>query len=124
MRRDDDPSLPDWQRPLIEIARLIEADEDGERFLPLPNQFDANEWQMMIEFAAGAGDDTVRDELSRVCRGSGAFRRFKDAVHRLGVADDWYVFRNEGYRELAADWCCANEIPVEPKPDADAASSE
>lgn len=117
MRDDEDESLPDWQRPLVEIARLIEGDEDGERFLPLPNQFEANEWQMMAEFAAGIDDEAMRDELSHACRGSGAFRCFKDAVHRLGVADEWYAYRDESYCQLAADWCEANEIPFEPKSD-------
>jgi len=119
MRDDEDQSLPDWQRPLVEIARLIEADEEGERVLPLPKQFEADEWQMMAEFAAGIDDDAVRDELSHACRGGGAFRRFKDAVHRLGLADEWYAYRDEGYRQLAADWCWANDIPCEAKGDAD-----
>jgi len=117
MRDDEDQSLPDWQRPLVEIARLIKGDEDGERFLALPNQFEANEWQMMAEFAAGIDDDAMRDELSHACRRSGAFRYFKAAVHRLGVADEWYAYRDESYYKLAADWCEANEIPFEPKSD-------
>ncbi|MBS3821461.1 MAG: hypothetical protein KGY81_06840 [Phycisphaerae bacterium] len=114
LSHDDDESLPDWQRPLVEITRLIEADEEGERFWSLPNRFDVDEWQMMAEFAAAAKDDAVRDELSCACRGSGAFRRFKDAVHRLGLAHEWHTWRNEGYRQVAIDWCEANEIPWEP----------
>jgi len=124
MRDDEDESLPDWQRPLVEIARLIEADEDGQWFLPLPSQIEADEWRMMAEFAAGIDDDAVRDELSRACRGSGAFRCFKDAVHRLGVADEWYAYRNDGYRRLAVDWCEANEVPWEPNTTAGVDSTE
>ena len=35
---------PDWQQPIIEIARQIEADP-GDQFTPLPSQFDAHEWE-------------------------------------------------------------------------------
>jgi hypothetical protein len=109
---NDDPTrLPDWQRPLVEIARQIEADEDGERFVPLPNQFDVHEWQMMADFAQTVEDDAVRCQLSDACRGSGAFRRFKDAAHRLGVEAQWFAYRDEQYRQCAIDWCEVNDLP-------------
>jgi len=108
---DDEQDLPEWQRPIVAIARLIEADENQQRFLPLPDRFEIHEWQMMADFAAGVEDEAIRSELTNACRGSGAFGRFKDAVHRLGVEQDWFAHRDQCYRQCAIDWCEANDIP-------------
>jgi len=37
-------------------------------------------------------------------RGSGAFRRFKDAIHLKEVQDDWYRFRDESIKDIAIDF--------------------
>jgi hypothetical protein len=103
---------PEWQREQIAIARQIEADT-GNRFVRLPSQFDAHEWEMMARFASTFEDEAIGDQLSRAIRGVGAFRRFKNKVHGLGVADRWYAYRDERYRNLAIDWCEANEIEWE-----------
>jgi hypothetical protein len=60
---------------------------------------------MMASFAATREDETVGRRLSRALHGAGAFRRFKDDVHALGVADQWYAYRDERYRALAMEWC-------------------
>lgn len=114
--------LPDWQRPLVEVARLIEAEEEAmletpddasRRFLPLPDQFDVHEWQVMMEFAAGLEDPSHSRALCDALRGSGAFRRFKDTAHRLGVIDAWYAARDAAYRREAIDWCEVNGVAWE-----------
>ncbi|MBI1367097.1 MAG: hypothetical protein GC162_00435 [Planctomycetes bacterium] len=111
---EDDPAdLPDWQSPIVEITRLIDADEEGERFLPLPNQFDVHEWQMMADFVQTLDDEAIRHQLSNACRGGGAFRCFKDMAHRLGVEAKWFACREEQYRRFAVDWCEVNNIPWE-----------
>jgi hypothetical protein len=38
---------------------------------------------MMERFASQSGQDALLDAI----RGKGAFRRFKDAINRLGMAD-------------------------------------
>jgi hypothetical protein len=55
-------------------------------------------------------DDDQRDELLDAIRGRGAFRRFKDAIHRFGIADEWYRFREEAFEEIAADFLEVNGI--------------
>ena len=111
---DEQPAAeaPDWQQDLIAIARQIKADSGG-RFLPLPDQFDAHEWEMMREFASTIEDEAVSEQLQDAIHGAGAFRCFKDSVHRLGIEDQWYTFRDGCYRRLAIDWCKANGIEWE-----------
>ena len=103
---------PEWQQETIEIARQIEAGR-GDRFLPLPDQFDAHEWEIMRKFACTVEDEAISDQLQDAIHGAGAFRYFKDSVHRLGVEDQWYAFRDRCYRELAIDWCEDNGVEWE-----------
>lgn len=91
-------------------CRLIEADENQQRFLPLPSRFDIDEWQMMADFAADIEDEAVRTQLTHACHGSGAFRRFKDAVRRLGVEQQWFAHRNRRYRQCTINWCDAHDL--------------
>ena len=101
--------LPEWQRPMVEIARAIEADTEG-RFVALPDRFEIDEWEMMRRFAQSVEDDAVAEALSRAIRGRGAFRYFKDKVHELRLAERWHAFREAEYRRVAVEWCEAHEV--------------
>ena len=46
----------------------------------------------------------LRNELLYRIRGSGAFRRFKDAIHRYGIAEEWYAYREQVLEEIAVSW--------------------
>lgn len=86
----------------------------GSDYLPLPDRFEIDEYRMMERFASGIGDSGVRDEVLRTLHGSGAFRRFKDAVQRLEVAEEWYAYRDRAYERVARDWCEVNGIELDP----------
>lgn len=84
---EDDPAdYPEWQRPNIEQAKAVQADSAG-RFVPLPDRFDINEWDMMRDFASSQKDEGVAEDLLQAIQGRGAFRYFKDRVHEAGLAD-------------------------------------
>ena len=65
---------------------------------------------MMTEFVDGIEDQTKASLLYSAPNGSGAFRRFKDHLLILNHANDWYSFKNERYREIAIEWCQANDL--------------
>ena len=51
------------------------------------------------------------NELLHVAlEGRGAFRRFKDTLHRVGLTNEWYAFKRKAYIEIAREWCVENEI--------------
>jgi hypothetical protein len=102
----------EWERESIEQAKAVQADEGG-RFLALPDRFDVNEWEMMRDFAMALEDDSQAESLQNAIHGRGAFRYFKDRVHEFGLADAWYKFREEQYRQVALDWCEANGVDVD-----------
>jgi hypothetical protein len=104
---EEPSSLPEWQKPIWEIAKEVVATD---RFVPLPSKFDVDEWAIMEEFSLSVEQESVRDELLRAIHGKGAFRYFKDVIHRLGIQSAWYEFRTNALREIAIEWCQENAI--------------
>jgi hypothetical protein len=101
-------SLPEWQQKMVRIAEEI---LDSDVYLPLPSKFDIHEYEIMRRFCMSVEYDGLRQILLDAIRGSGAFRRFKDAVHRHGIADEWYNYRQRTFEEIAEDWLKSNNIP-------------
>lgn len=104
---DEAEAAPDWQKEFMPKVREVAASED---FIPLPGKFEIHEWSIMERFARSLTDASVRDDVDSALHGRGAFRRFKDVVHRLGLADEWYRFRDAALAEIAVDFLEANGI--------------
>ena len=100
--------FPEWQHDLIRIAKEIEA-ETGD-YIELPTKFDIHEYSIMERFCLSLQDGQMCDTLYSSIKGSGAFRRFKDAIHDYGIADDWYKHRNEALKDIAIEWRKENGI--------------
>jgi len=110
---DDEPLeyLEDWERDLVAIAREISA-ETGQ-YIPLPTKFDIDEYSIMERFCMSLDNQEISDILCDLIRGSGAFRRFKDAIYRYGIEDDWHSYRDNAIKEIAIEWCRENNIEFE-----------
>ena len=114
---DDDLALADDERddPALfadyELAIRI-ADDDGTSFIPLPSQWEVHEYSIMQDFAQDLPESEAKDRILYDLRGSGAFRRFRDNVHRLFLADAWYTFRDERLSKIARQWADENDVPV------------
>jgi len=76
----------------------------------LPTKYDLNEYQIMEEFVLSLKDRRASELLYTSIKGKGAFRRFKDTLHRLQLADEWYVYRDAELRQIAIDWCESNQV--------------
>lgn len=55
-------------------------------------------WYDMSDFAELQHDPNIANRLARAIEGKGAFRRFRDAVDQLDLADRWIAFSHD--REL------------------------
>jgi hypothetical protein len=99
---------PEWQQELI---RQTETVLDSEDCLPLPSKFDIHEYEIMERFCRSVEDEELSNELLYQIRGGGAFRRFKDTIHRDGLAEDWYRFRQAALEEIAVWWLEKHGIP-------------
>jgi hypothetical protein len=100
---------PEWQQDNIRIAKDFIENEDN--YLALPDKFDFNEYQIMEKFSLSLQDQEASELLYSSIKGKGAFRRFKDAVQRLKLSDEWFAYRDAALRQLAIDWCESNQIP-------------
>jgi hypothetical protein len=110
----DEPldDYPAWQHETIAIAKQMLTNPDD--YLELPSRYDIDEYGIMKDFCLSLANDRLCERLLQSIRGRGAFRRFKDAVHRHDVADDWYRFRDDALRRIAVEWCEINKIePVD-----------
>ena len=101
-------SAPEWQRASISNAREIL--DDSKDFLPLPEKFDVNEYGLMEEFCLTLGHQEIGKELLRLIKGSGAFRRFKSAIHDMRIEADWYEFKRHALEQIAIEWLEQNDI--------------
>src|SRR5947199_3045576 len=100
---------PDWQRESILKAREVLS--DSEHLSQVPDQFDIHEYQIMEDFCRGFEDKQIGQELLRLIKGSGAFRRFKNAINEMDVDKAWYQFKQRALEKIAIEWLEENEIP-------------
>jgi hypothetical protein len=96
--------LPDWQRQTVELARIIQQNE-GKRYLALPDKFDVHEWAIMDAFSESPRVARVRNDLHRAIRGAGAFRLFKHLLTEYNLWDPWNQFKETELRQIAMQWC-------------------
>ena len=105
---DDIGDYPEWQKEMIIRAKEV---IDSDDYLPLPSKFDIHEYNIMEDFCFSVADDKITGALLDKIRGTGAFRRFKDAIHMNEMEEEWYRFRQEELEKIAIDWLEANQIP-------------
>jgi len=107
---EDDPleDFPEWERESIRKAAEVFSSPE---FLQLPTKYDIHEYAIMEKFCFSVEDDELSEELLYQIRGSGAFRRFRDALHRYDLTDAWYEYRRTAFEEIAAAWLEENDIP-------------
>lgn len=99
---------PDWQQESIAKARKVL--DDSENLLPLPDKFEINEYRIMEEFCLALDDRQLSGELLRRIKGSGAFRRFRNAIHELNIEQAWYDFKRRALEQIAIQWLEENRI--------------
>jgi hypothetical protein len=92
----------------VRIAREILAESGN--YLELPSKFDIDEYRIMERFCLSVEDPETSNIFCDLIHGSGAFRRFKNAIHEYDLADDWYSYRDSAFKKIATDWCRENNI--------------
>ena len=108
---DDRTLLPEWQQ-----EEVIKADEilTSDDWLPLPTKYDIHEYSIMEDFCFSADNLEVREELLAAIKGRGAFRYFKSVIHRYGIQDEWYQYRDNEIGKKAISWLKNHGILYKP----------
>jgi len=104
--------MPDWQKGEVETARAI-VNHSGDRFIDPPGKFEFNEYRHMERFIGALSDAKAAEELWRAIKSHGAFHHFKDTLHRLGIQDQWFGYRDEAMKEFVMAWAEVNNVPYE-----------
>jgi hypothetical protein len=105
---DDWSEYPGWQRESLATAKKI---LDSTDYLRLPSKFEIDEYEIMERFCYAIEDPKLSSKLIIQIKGSGAFRRFKDAIRYYGIEDEWYRYRDQALEEIAIAWLESHEIP-------------
>ncbi len=104
---DDYNDAPAWEVELLHEAQAILA---SDCYITLPSRFDIHEYAIMQRFCSSIEDGGLSQALLQTIQGSGAFRRFKEAIYERGIADDWYRFRDEALKEIAMAWLESHQL--------------
>jgi len=89
-----------------------EIEENPDRYLKMPTNFEVHEYHIMEEFIWTLKGEKAA-KLKRAIQGRGAFRRFEDEVRSMGIEHQWYDFQAEYYKKLAIDWCRSHGLEYE-----------
>jgi hypothetical protein len=108
----DPDDLAEWRKDEYEAAREIVSD-DGSRFIPPPEKFDFDEYHVMEHYIRSIDHDDAANQLWLAIKGRGAFSRFKDTLHRLGIQQSWYDYLEEARKKFVIEWAEENNVAFE-----------
>ena len=91
------------------MERLLSIEEDWQRYVPLPDIYNAEIRSIMQTFAEKAPQE-ARAALEETLRGTSARLRFRRAVQSLSLAAAWQAHLSSSLLALARDWCEENAI--------------
>ena len=87
----------------------MRIEEDFERYIPLPDIYDAEEPRAMQAFA-DAQPAATRDRLAAILAAPGAAPRFHREVRHLLLEKKWQAFLHSHLLVVAKDFCEENGI--------------
>jgi ribosomal protein S18 acetylase RimI-like enzyme len=84
----------------------VEAEEDGGRYISLPEWDSASGFRLMERFAARFRNPLIREELSSALdHGKGVFRAFKNVLGRHPEAEKlWFSFKEREMKNEVINW--------------------
>ncbi len=85
-----------------ELAEKIETCSEYRR---LPRPCDIQELRIMRDFALSLKDEQTREVLLTVLSNRKPYRRFKDALFRQNMQDEYYAHKTIALYEIAEQWC-------------------
>lgn len=103
------------EKVLMLFDERVDGEDNPELFedyIPLPGQYDINEYRIMEEFIYELPVGKNQDVLARTIQGRGAFRRFKDKLYDLNLEKQWYQYREEAYEKIARQWSERHKIDI------------
>jgi len=111
---DEEPEIPDWMEDEVELALEILLNEDG-RYVRIPERKSHVAYKSMADFIETIKDPAIKEELSKVLDGKGAFSRFKSALIKFPKERKrWHGYNAKAMKTEIIEWL--RSIGVEPIP--------
>ncbi len=109
---DEEPEIPDWMVDEVELALEILLD-NNEKFIRIPERESHIAYRSMSGFLDTVDDLSLREELSAVLNGKGAFRKFKDILLQYPKERKrWHGYNAKTIKREVIEWLTS--IGVEP----------
>lgn len=101
---------PEWSRDSIKLAQRVLQFPD--EYVPF-SKWDVEEtFRVMETFCCDIDDIDIRQDMLNLLGGRGTFRRFRDAVYRHHLGEQWYRFEKAQQRQYVRDWCEINNFAI------------
>ena len=98
----DETELLAWETE--SLKRLDVVMENSGDVVSIPQEGFLDAYEVMESFAYSI-PGPYQDKLLDALQGKGAFRRFRDTVNRLNIAEHWYTYRVSRLRREIRTWC-------------------
>jgi hypothetical protein len=109
---DEEPDLPDWMEDEVELALEILLDESG-RYVRIPERKPPKAYKSMADFIETVEDPALKEKLSLILDGKGAFRRFKGVlIDYPKERKRWHGYNAKVMKKEIVEWL--SSIGVEP----------
>ena len=94
-------------------ALMARIDAHPELYMPLPNEYEVDEFGMMADFVDEVHDAAAAAALLRALDDDHPAGAFSTVVHAYDLDVPWNAFRNSCYGLIARAWCEENNIEYE-----------
>ena len=108
----DEEASPEMTEEQI-LQYAFEVEDNWERYVPLPNAYDIDEHSIMKTFAVQQEKPEIKEKLLEALNGSAALRHFRQQIKELGLETAWLEQRQQGFLQIARQWCLENGILYE-----------
>ena len=82
-------------------------------YIPVPRQYDIDEYFMIEEFIYELQEGREQDILERAVRGKDASDKFMEKLYDLGLEERWRRYREDACKKVAREWCGRYKIEIE-----------
>lgn len=90
----------------------LEAISDSDRYIPLPGQYQIDEYSIMEDYVNALPEGAYQNDLYDAIQGRGAFRRFKDRISDHDDWNRWDRFRLAELEQKGREWAESWEVEI------------
>ncbi|OGW40486.1 MAG: hypothetical protein A2Y97_10235 [Nitrospirae bacterium RBG_13_39_12] len=101
---DEEPEIPDWMEDELEMALEILLNENG-RYIRIPERKPSRAYKTMADFIDTLEESVLREKLSGVLNGKGAFKRFKKVlIDYPKERKKWHGYNAKAVKNEIIEW--------------------